>query len=268
MFGMKEVCECPICGKEYDTNPGTCSCGFEGLVFLPCYTTDAVREKYEGKRKELTFRIYKFAKQVYYGEKPYESSSLVTYERENRIDVDEALERRGLAVVDPARQQKNGLPTVAVEGLLAMRSNVRALILNTDEAEYSVLDESGVEILLLGAHFKRFCDGGLLQYRALRYLWVDGKNRHFMADDNVLFSKDRTKLHLYARSRPGEEYRVPPCVKILEPYSFFMPHFLKKLYLPKGIRIAQNALTIHNAYTKNDNGELVKVQPDFEVVYY
>ncbi len=267
MFGMIEKCECPICGKTYESNPRDCECGYTGLVFQPMYATDAVYEKYDAQKKEEAFRIYKFAKQVYYGEVAYEGSPLVTFHREAHVDVDEALEKRGLAVVDPVECRTAGLPTVAIEGLLAMRANVRALILNTDEAEYSMLDESHVETLLLGADFKRFCDGGLMQYGSLRYLWADGKNPHFTAEDNVLFNKSKTKLYLYARSRPGEEYRVPPSVKSLEPYSFYCPNHLKRLYLPRGIQIDKNALAVSNAYWNRD-GVLEKTKPEFEVIYY
>ena len=267
MFGMIEKCECPICGKMYETNPRTCDCGFEGLVFLPAYATDEVRGQYAAQKKEQQFRIFKFAKQVYYGETVYEKSPLSLFDRDGRVDVDEALETRGLALVAPTEKETKGLPTRAIEGLLALRANVRALILHTDEAEYSLLDESRVEVLLLGAAFKRFCHGGLMQYCPLRYLWVDGKNRHLAADDNVIFSKDRTKLHLYARARPGEEYRVPESVKSLEPFSFFSPLYLKRLYLPRGIRISEDAFGHHNAYWQRD-GEQVRVGPAFEIIYY
>ena len=263
---MTEKSRCPICGKEYDTTPEVCTCGFDGVTFIPEFCTEEIRQKYEAQQKEQLFRIYKFAKQVYYGEMLYEKSELVTFPHEDRIDIDEALERRGLAVVDPP-ESKGEVPTVAIEGLLAMRNNVYALILNTNEAEYSMLDESRVSVLLLGADFKRFRDGGLWQCCPLRYIWADGKNKHFKADDNVLFDHDGTKLHLYARARPGEEYRVPRSVKSLEPYSFYMPLHLKKLYLPKGIRVSKDAFGAHNAYWKRD-GVLEKVRPLFEIIYY
>lgn len=267
MFGMTEKCECPICGKEYDHNPKICTCGFEGLVFLPVYVTDQVREQYAAQQRELDFRVFKFAKQVYYGEKVYPRSELELYPREMCVEVDEALERRGLAVVDPAPEERAGLPTVAIEGLLAMRSNVQALILNTTRAEYSMLDECCIKSLLLGADFESFCDGGLMQYAPLRYLWVDGKNKHFAAQDNVLFSKDGGELVLYARARPDEEYVVPKSVKSLGAYSFFCPNYLKKLYLPKGIRISKDALSPADHYEEVD-GTLVNVKPSFEVIYY
>lgn len=267
MLGMTEKCECPICGKAYDHNPKTCTCGFEGLAFLPMYVTDAVREQYAAQQKELDFRVFKFAKQVYYGEKAYPRSELVLYPRKTRIEVDEALERRGLAVVDPTPEERAGLPTVAVEGLLAMRSNVQALILNTTQATYNMLDECCIRSLLLGADFEALCDGGLMQYAPLRYLWVDGKNKCFSAQDNVLFSKNGSELVLYARARPGEEYVVPKSVKSLGAYSFFYPNHLKRLYLPKGIRVSKDALSPADRYEEAD-GVLLKVGPSFDVIYY
>ena len=267
MQGVNEKCECPICGNVYENNPHTCACGFEGLVFLPFYMDEKARTRYAGAIKEQSFRIFKFAKQVWCGEREYPPSELVLRQRETHVEVEEALERRGVAVVAPDAQQSGGLPTVAIEGLLAMRANVRALVLNTVAAEYSMLDECRVESLLLGDRFERFADGGLLQYAPLRYLWVDSKNKSFVARDNVLFDKKKSKLFLYARSRPGEEYRVPPQVKELAPYSFFSPAHLKRLYLPRGIRISPHAFGRANSYVACDGG-WKRLKPTMEIIYY
>ena len=267
MQGIKEKCECPICGKVYENNPRICTCGFEGLVFLPFYMDETARARFEDVIREQSFRIFKFAKQVYYGEQPYAPSELVLRAMETHVEVDEALERRGVAVVSPDASQSGGLPTVAIEGLLAMRASVRALVLNTTAAEYSMLDECRVESLLLGDRFERFVDGGLLQYAPLRYIWVDGKNKSFVARDNVLFDKKESKLLLYARSRPGEEYRVPAQVKELAPYSFYSPTYLKRLYLPRGIRISPHAFGRANAYVLCD-GKWRRQKPTMEIVYY
>ena len=263
MSVVNEKCVCPICGKEYDTNPHTCTCGFDGIVYLPAYVSEQTKKQTEAQRKELAFRIFKFAKQVYYGETVYEKSELVTVDRGDYTEICEAVEHRGLAVVAP----ECDCPTVAVSGLIAMRQGVRALILNTDAAKTELLEESRVETLLLGHRFTAWPDGGLMQYAPLRYIWVDGKNKHFTAEDNVLFDKDKTRLHLYARSRPGEEYRVPESVKSLEAYSFFAPLFLKKLYLPQGICVSEDAFGHRNAQWDRD-GALTAVAPEFEIIYY
>ena len=266
MYGLEEKCECPICKRSYETNPRTCACGFEGLVFLPFYIGEAERPRYESAQQELSFRIFKFAKQVMSGERSYPCSELSSDEWETRVDILEALEERGLALVDPEAEEAIGKPTVAAQGLLSMRASVRALVLNTTAAEYDMLDESHVESLLLGAKFKEFREGGLLQYAPLRYLWVDGKNKHFVARDNVLFDKKEGQLILYARARPGEEYHVPKSVKSLAPYSFFAPLHLKRLYLPRGIRLSPDTFGRRNAYRQQD-GEMIPVRPEFEIIY-
>ena len=266
MFGISEKCECPICGKVYETNPRICECGFEGLVFLPSYIDPAERARYDGALREQNFRIFKFAKQVACGEREYAPSELATSARESYVAIEEALEERGVAVVDPTALP-TALPSVAVEGMLAMRANVRALVLNSTEARYNTLEESRVETLLLGERFARFSDGGLLQYAPLRYLWVDGKNKSFVAQDNVLFDKKMATLVLYARSRPDEEYRVPENVKALAPYSFFCVEALKRLYLPRGIKISPDAFGRANSYYERD-GARTPVGPTFEIIYY
>lgn len=267
MYGINEKCICPICNAEYDTNPQACSCGFEGLTYIPFYMNDEMKEKYADREKEQLFRIFKFAKQVYLGEKPYEKSETVLFPREEYVDVDEALERRGLAYVEVDKSETDGKPTVACEGLLAMRSNIHAIILNVNCARAEMLDECSARILIIGSELQKFTDGGFIQYRGLRYIWADSKNQYFTADDNVLFNKDKTRLVAYALARPGKEYIVPPTVKYLEPYSFYRATNLEKLYLPRGIRMSDKAIMPNNVYHYVD-GELVRSTPSFTVVYY
>lgn len=263
---MKEVSICPICGKEYDTTPDVCECGFFGLAFIPDFAPPEVSAKYDAARKKQAFDIFKFAKNVYFGKTDYPKTELVTYERDDHILVYEALAEGGLAFVDPERQDTK-LPTVADGGMIALRPNIKALILNTDEADYELLDESHVSILILGSRFKRFRDGGIMQYSHLRYLWADGKNESFTALDNVLFSKDMTKLYIYARAKEDEEYTVPKTVRSLERFSFFSPKNLKRLYLPRGIHIHPDAFGRSNSYVLRD-GAYEKLKPEFEIIYY
>ena len=190
------------------------------------------------KAKEELFSIFKFAKHVLYGKVSYTPTYTYRDEFEDRTMVDAAHEPRALAVVDAAGTP----PTVARDGLMAFEGSVRALLLNTNEASHLFLDESAVEALLLGADFCKLEKDYLCTCRPLRYLAVHGDNQHFWGEDNVLFNKEKTALYAYAALKPEAEYTVPTSVRVLKRCSFFLPRYLKKLYLPRGVRQEPHAL--------------------------
>lgn len=229
-------CKCPICLTEYQHNPKVCSCGFDGLVSEELYVIPTEKDK-EREKAEL-FSIFKFAKHVLYGKIKYHPTHVFEDRFEEYTLIDAASELRALAVVDLVGNP----PTIARDGLFAFDSNVRALILNTNRASKLVLDESTIECLLLGADFEGFEDGKFHTYRPLRYLVVHGDNQNFATEDNVLYDKKMTRLIYYSALKPEEEYKVPSTVKTLSPYSIRLPRYLKKLILPKGIRLEKNAL--------------------------
>ena len=228
-------CKCPICRTEYNHNPKVCSCGFDGLVSREVFAMP--REDDEEKQKAELFSIFKFAKHVLYGKISYAPTYIYEDHYDGYTMIDAATEIRALAVVDRAGE----VPTIARDGLFAFDRSVRALILNTNLATKLVLDESTIECLLLGPDFEGFEDGKFHTYRPLRYLSVHGDNKHFTAEDNVLFDKEKVRLIYYSALKPETEYTVPLSVKTLTAYSFRNPRHLKKLILPKGIRIEKNA---------------------------
>ena len=231
-------CKCPICRAEYHHNPKVCSCGFDGLVSQELYVIST--EKNIEREKAELFSIFKFAKHVLYGKISYTPTHIYEDHYDGYTMIDAATEIRALAVVDRAGE----VPTIARDGLFAFDRSVRALILNTNLATKLVLDESTIECLLLGADFEGFEDGKFHTYRPLRYLTVHDENPYFTAEDNVLFDKKMTRLIYYSALKPEKEYKVPSTVKVLASYSIRNPKYLKKLILPKGIRLEKNALWI------------------------
>lgn len=221
-------CQCPICKKEYQHNPVTCACGFEGLVSKECF----VPNRSASREGEELFAVFKFAKRVLYGKLPYPETPVFQNRQGDCVLVDAASEARGLALV----RCTGALPTVASGGLLAFDSGVCALILNTNRADPLFLDESAVQMLLLGADFEELEGGVLRTCRPLRYLAVHGENKHFLAEDNVLFDKKQTRLIAYAALKPEASYTVPSTVKTLGKNSIYCPRYLKRLYLPRGVQ--------------------------------
>ena len=235
-------CKCPICRTEYEHNPKVCSCGFDGLVSREIFALP--REDDEEKRRAELFSIFKFAKHVLYGKIPYTPTHVYEEHFDGYTMIDAATEIRALAVVDRAGNP----PTISRDGLFAHDRTVYALILNTNLASKLTLDESAIVCLLLGADFEGFEDGKFHTYRPLRYLCVHGDNKHFAAEDNVLYDKKMTRLIYYSALKPEAEYTVPKSVRTLAAYSIRNPRHLKKLILPKGIKVEKNALWIPDDY--------------------
>lgn len=239
-------CICPICNREYESNPKSCICGFSELVFPQYLTNKPFGEFYEN----TMFCIYKFAKKVIHGDVAYEKSKVTYQENGNEILITDTHDSRGLALIDFIGEA--GVETVAADGLLAF-GNAFSLILNTDRASSNFLDESRVVSLFLGADFKGFEHGFFLAPSQLRYLSVSGKNPYFCSDNNVMFDKDMSRLVCYAPGRPEEEYRVPESVKVLGSYSFYFTRNLKRLYLPRGINREMRAFY----FAKGEEPEII-----------
>ena len=231
---------CPVCMRTYARNPVICSCGFDGLA----YHTPEKPELYKDELSAESFRVYKFAKRVLFGELPYEASQVYRRVSEGRMLIDGTPDRRGVILIDRTERDV-GMRTVADEGLLAFRTDVLALILNVDSVHSSFLDESAVRSLLLGRDVKEFRNGIMISPSQLRFITVDSANPAFTAEGNVLFTKDMRRLVCYAPSRPEKEYRVPESVRELGRYSFRFPSHLERLYLPRGIAVSDNALVFY-----------------------
>lgn len=224
------TCICPICLREYETNPVTCVCGFEGIR----YGSNA-------EDAATLFSIYKYAKRVLEGTLPYSPSPVQTREYDGRILVDYVPHAVGLSLVDPRASGTEGY-TVADDGLLAFKTETLALILNTDSANADFLDESRVRVLFFGKDFAGFEKGFFVPRSPVRFLGVHRENKHFTSDNNVLFNKDMTELVSYAPTRPTEEYRVPPTVRRIRSYAFYFPRHLRRLILPHAVQLDPNAL--------------------------
>ena len=240
--------QCPICKREYDGSPQQCQCGFELIK------SSTFEENNEAFSKKELFNIYKFTKRVVLGEIPYTPSELELIERsDGKTCVYEALENRGLAYINCVGN--GGKITCADMGVIALRTGMFSLILNTDEADSRFLDEGHIRMLFLGPDFKRFTDGYIVPFAPVRYLWVDPENKFFTSEDNVLFNKEMTELIFYPRHRPEAEYRVPQSVKRIGENAFCGAEYLKKLYLPEWVRIDDDWLK---------SGDIRTV----EIVYY
>ena len=91
-------------------------------------------------------------------------------------------------------------------------------------------------------------DGAFSHCDSLESFLVNSKNKSFVSDGGVLFTKDKKELVAYPNGKAGEEYTVPNNVGTISAYAFAGSP-LKKVTLPSSVRtigayaFAESALT-------------------------
>ncbi len=229
---MNEMFECPICFARHEQNRLNCSCGFSGSGYTRYFIGET-----ESDCREQLFEIYKYTKKVYYGQIAYPYRDFFYTDLPDYVLVTDASRERGLAVVNAdANEATRDRYVRADEGLLAFGSQVKSLILNVDEIDSRMLDESCLKILFLGKRVKSLGSGGLM-HQALRYLFVDSENPYLTAENHVLYDKQQTTLICYPTRKPEEEYTVPESVRHIAPRAFgYGPDHLRRIRLPRALR--------------------------------
>ncbi|MDR2295747.1 MAG: leucine-rich repeat protein [Clostridiales Family XIII bacterium] len=75
----------------------------------------------------------------------------------------------------------------------------------------------------------------------LKRISVSPENRHFTAQDGVLFSKDMRTLYRYPGGKDGDAYSVPDSVSLIRRCAFFDAFALRELHLPDGLAGIEDA---------------------------
>lgn len=196
---------CPICGKVHNVSPYHCECGYFG--------DKLTKNDYQNESERL-FAIYKFSKLIFNKKIDWQQSKFFTNDNNTTAWVDEVDENRAVAYID---WQVEGKKTATTAGMLAFNHDVESLIINVDEFDHEMLDESSVRMLFIGDRVKEIYS---LIELSLKYLEVSKDNPYFTAENNVLFNKDITKLLYYCNLKPDEEYTIPESVKEVSNWAF------------------------------------------------
>lgn len=216
---------CPICEREHNSELYTCPCGY-------------IRIKAYGESDRL-FEIYKLSKSVFNGKTEWEDSPLSFKESDGTVTVLESLEReRAISAVRPKTEKYVKTDC----GILPFTPRVVSLILDVDETDSFLLDESNVRMLFIGKRLKRINGDGITMYSNVRYIAVDSESPCFSSDNNVLFDKSVKTLIGYARAKPESEYFIPSTVKRVLPRAFFHCDALKVIHASKKTVIEKNAV--------------------------
>jgi len=66
---------------------------------------------------------------------------------------------------------------------------------------------------------------------------IDKKNKHYRAYNNVLFTKNKNELIIYAPKLPEESYEIPDCVDKVDDYAFFACRNLKSITISDSVSV-------------------------------
>lgn len=87
----------------------------------------------------------------------------------------------------------------------------------------------------------------------LTEIYVDAANANFKAENNVLMSKDNSRLVLYSPRKTDANYSIPSGVEIIDAYAFYKCDNLKSLTIPSSatgisdrafVRLAVNSIEL------------------------
>lgn len=82
-------------------------------------------------------------------------------------------------------------------------------------------------------------------FPALEKIILAESNPYFELVDGVLFTEDKTVLHLYPSGSPAENYEIPEGTKILADSAFYMNQNLKSLTMPDSLTTVNNYALDH-----------------------
>lgn len=210
--------ECPICFKEHNTELFKCSCGYQRL------------KKYDDN--DYLFEIYKFTKAIFQRTIEWENSKLDINEDDEKIIIYEVLENDFSISKVELNTSKY---IITDQGILPFNLKVKSLIINVDEVDSMLLDESNIRILFIGDKLKKIVNDSFYLCSPVKYIEVDKNNQYFSSNNNVLFNKNQTILLNYARMKKEEEYYVPETVKKIDANAFMHCDYLKRIYVSKKV---------------------------------
>lgn len=214
---------CPICNSEYPTDDFICQCGFK---------------QFHKSTHDYLFEIYKFSKNIFNNVIDFQCSMLDSVKTKDNVLIYEVLEPK----LSVAKVESNGNYSVCVKGILPWNLNVKSLIINVDEVDYKLLEESNVRMLFIGDKLTTINGGTIKPYSLLKYIEVDKKNTIYCSSNNVLFDKNMKKLVLYARGKSEEEYIIPSTVREVGQWAFYQCEHLKKIHASKKVHFDRDAI--------------------------
>ncbi len=193
---------------------------------------------------KVELNLFCSAKDILNGKKEYKKTllHLISFVKEDHLQIIEIENEEGFRPIEYVDTSEWKEYVKTEESLLSDVPTVEMLIINCDEVHSMVLEGSSVKGLLLGPKVCKLSNDYLWQ--KLKYLYVDERNPYFRAEENVLFSHDKSILYTYASQKPDMEYHVEKSVQMIASKAFHHAKNLHKVYLPKSVKVAKDAFDL------------------------
>ena len=92
-----------------------------------------------------------------------------------------------------------------------------------------------LEKIHFGKSFRGFSSDAFLSCKNLRTITISEDNASFTVENNILYSRDKRKLYLYAPQNTETSYTVPETVTEISSYALNNCEALEEIILPEGI---------------------------------
>lgn len=96
---------------------------------------------------------------------------------------------------------------------------------------------SGISKIDLPSSLKSLSSNAFGFRNNLKYISVDKNNSNFTVVDNVLFSKDKSKLVLYPSNKSNSSYTIPTGTKEISSRAFSNNSYIKNITIPSSVTI-------------------------------
>lgn len=106
---------------------------------------------------------------------------------------------------------------------------------------------------------------GAFSRNSLKEIRVDSNNPNYIAEDDVLFNKDKTELVQCLSEKSETNYIIPDSVAMVGPYAFYSCRSLLSITIPDSVTLIGTAAFCNLYKTSGTSSELVN---SLEDVYY
>lgn len=82
---------------------------------------------------------------------------------------------------------------------------------------------------------------------ALAEIEISPKNQNLVAEGNIIYNKDKTKLVYYAAGMKGDKFMIPETVQSIGGYAFTYCTYLEELRFPVSVTVLEEYAVYHNS---------------------
>lgn len=158
-----------------------------------------------------------------------------------KMGTSEVLEHLDLSDVT-IKDDKGNVTNSIIKNAFWEASKLKSIILPKSAISiegYFAGGNTALESIVLPENLTYIAEESFWGCNDIESITISDKNQHFKTTENILFTKDGTKLILYPSTKKNEEYTIPEGVKIIKTGSFESCDYIKVLNFPSTLEIVE-----------------------------